>query len=378
MPAYELLRIAWWGLLGMLLIGFAVTDGYDLGTAALLRILGKDDGERRAVLETIEPVWEGNQVWFILGGGSIFAAWPLLYAAAFSGFYFAMLAVLLALILRPLGFNFRNKFKDPRWRDTWDWTLVVSGIVPGLIFGVAFGNLFLGVPLRLDDTLRSTWDGGLFDLLHPFALLAGLVSVAMLLMHGAAWVVLKADDVLRARARRLVTVLAPVFVLLYILAGAWLWLGIPSLTLEHPGAAAAAHSNPLLKEVGQGAGWLRSGPLATWAWVSGLVAIAAALALVPLSRLPRSMPAFLASSLAVTGTIASAGLALFPFLLPSSADPQSSLTVWDASSSRGTLWLMLIWTLVLMPIVLAYTAWVLRVLRGRVNLEEVRRSHSLY
>lgn len=378
MPDYELLRIAWWGLLGMLLIGFAVTDGYDLGTAALLRILGKDDGERRAVLETIEPVWEGNQVWFILGGGSIFAAWPLLYAAAFSGFYFAMLAVLLALILRPLGFNFRNKFKDPRWRDTWDWTLVVSGIVPGLIFGVAFGNLFLGVPLRLDDTLRSTWDGGLFDLLHPFALLAGLVSVAMLLMHGAAWVVLKADDVLRARARRLVTVLAPVFVLLYILAGAWLWLGIPSLTLEHPGAAAAAHSNPLLKEVGQGAGWLRSGPLATWAWVSGLVAIAAALALVPLSRLPRSMPAFLASSLAVTGTIASAGLALFPFLLPSSADPQSSLTVWDASSSRGTLWLMLIWTLVLMPIVLAYTAWVLRVLRGRVNLEEVRRSHSLY
>ncbi|MBN8727585.1 MAG: cytochrome d ubiquinol oxidase subunit II [Xanthomonadales bacterium] len=375
---YELLRIAWWVLLGVLLAGFAVTDGYDLGVAGLLRVLARDDGERRALLETIEPVWEGNQVWLIVGAGSIFAAWPLLYAAAFSGFYFAMLAALLALIVRPLGFNFRNKFTDRRWREVWDWALVASGVLPSLIFGVAFGNLFLGVPLRFDATMRSSWEGGFFELLHPFALLSGLVCVALFLMHGAAWTVLKADDVLLERARRLLWVLALAFVALYVLAGLWLWFGIPSLAMEHPGALAIAHSNPMLKTVATGEGWLRSGPLATWAWVAAALAIVSALALPPLARLERSMPAFLASSIAVLGTVASAGLALFPFLLPSSVDPVSSLTVWDASSSQGTLWLMLLSLVVFLPIILGYTAWVLRVLRGRVNLEEVRRSHSVY
>src|SRR5450759_4533128 len=181
---YETLRIIWWLLLGVLLIGFAIMDGFDLGVAALLRVLAKTDDERRALLETIEPVWEGNQVWLILGAGAIFAAWPLLYAAAFSGFYFAMLLTLLAFIVRPVGFNFRNKIADPRWRGTWDWILTVAGLVPPLIFGVAFGNVFLGVPLHYDETLRISYAGGFFALLRPFPVLVGLVSIAMILMHG--------------------------------------------------------------------------------------------------------------------------------------------------------------------------------------------------
>jgi len=373
---YETLRVTWWVLLGVLLIGFAVTDGFDLGIAALLRVLGRDDAERRAVLETVEAVWEGNQVWLILGAGAIFAAWPLLYAAAFSGFYFAMLLTLLALIVRPVGFNFRNKFTDARWRGAWDWLLTLHGVVPALVFGVAFGNLFLGVPLRFDDSLRLTYEGGFFGLLRPFPLLCGLVSVAMILLHGAAWVALKADDVVMARAERAVRMLAPAFAVLYGAAGAWLWSGVTAYSLGD--AARGAPSNPLAKSVVQQGNWLVDSPLAGWAVLAGVIGVAAALAAALLARRRRHLGGFLATSVAVAATVASAGLALFPFLLPSSLDPRSSLTVWDASSSRKTLGLMLIATLVFMPIVLAYTTWVYRVLRGRVSLEHVRKTHGMY
>lgn len=374
---YETLRILWWLLLGALLIGFAITDGFDLGIAALLRVLARNDDERRALLETIEPVWEGNQVWLVLGAGAIFAAWPLLYAAAFSGFYFAMLLVLLALIVRPVGFNFRNKFKHPRWRATWDWLLTFNGVVPALVFGIAFGNLFLGVPLRYDDTLRSSYEGGFFDLLRPFPLLAGLVSLAMILMHGAAWTALKADDVILARAERALRVLAPVFVLLYALAGAWLYFGVTAYAIAGTAVTGAA-SNPLLKTVTHSGNWLGNSPLGRWACVAAAIAIAAALATPWLATRGRHLHAFLASSLTLAGTIASAGLALFPFLLPSALDPRSSLTVWDASSSQSTLGLMLLVTAVLLPIVIAYTAWVYRVLRGRVSLAHVKHTHGMH
>src|SRR5712671_7806168 len=149
---YETLRLIWWSLLGVLLVAFAVMDGFDLGVAMLYRFLSRNDDERRVLLETIEPVWEGNQVWLVLGGGAIFAAWPILYATSFSGFYTAMLLVLLALILRPVSFAFRGKLSSPVWRNTWDWTLFISGLVPSLVFGVAFGNYLLGVPFQFDET----------------------------------------------------------------------------------------------------------------------------------------------------------------------------------------------------------------------------------
>lgn len=374
---YETLRVIWWALLGVLLIGFAVTDGFDLGVAALLRVLGRDDAERRAVLETVEPIWEGNQVWLILGAGAIFAAWPLLYAAAFSGFYFAMLLTLLALIVRPVGFSFRGKFTDARWRGFWDWLLTVHGLVPALVFGVAFGNLFLGVPFRYDDTLRVTYEGGFFGLLRPFPLLAGLVSVALLLLHGAAWVAVKSEDVVLARAERAVRVLAPTFVALYVAAGFVLYFGVTGYALQG-GSTPSGPSNPLAKAVALQGNWLVDSPLGGWAVVAAIAALVAALATPFLCGRRHHLAMFVASSVAVTGTIASAGFALFPFLLPSSLDPRSSLTVWDASSSRTTLGIMLLVTALLLPVVFAYTAWVYRVLRGRVSLEHVRRTHGLY
>jgi cytochrome bd ubiquinol oxidase subunit II len=374
---YETLRVIWWLLMGIVLIGFAIMDGFDLGAGAFVRVLAHDDVERRGLIDTFEPYWEGNQVWLVLGGGAVFAAWPYLYAASFSGFYFAILLVLLALIVRPVSLNFRNKSDDPRWRATWDGLLTFTGVVPALLFGVAIGNLFLGVPLRYDDTMRTIYEGGLIGLLRPFALLAGLVSLAMILMHGATYLALKADPIISQRAVRYLNVLAPLYALLYIAAGAWLAFGVTGFRIDGQ-ILTGGPSNPLLKHASMGGSWLTNGPLGRWACVAAAIAIVAAFAVPLLARRGVYVAAFLASSLAIAGTVLSAGFALFPFLMPSSIDPRSSLTVWDASSSRSTLGLMLFATVVLLPIVLGYTAWVFRVMRGRVSLEHIRNSHGMH
>jgi len=257
MLEYDTLRVVWWLLLGVLLAGFAVMDGFDLGVAALLRLLAHDDEERRALLETVEPVWEGNQVWFVLGGGAVFAAWPLLYAAAFSGFYFALLLVLLAFILRPVGFGFRSKLPGARWRGTWDWILSVSGAAPALLFGVAFGNLFLGLPFRLDELMRSTYEGSFFGLLHPFALLAGVVSLSMLCTHGGAWLMMRTDADLHQRSRQATQLCALVYLLSFAAAGAWLALGIQGFSLLGGFSDLGTALNPLHKQVSlDNSGWL--------------------------------------------------------------------------------------------------------------------------
>jgi cytochrome bd ubiquinol oxidase subunit II len=373
---YESLRVIWWALLGTLLIGFAILDGFDFGVAGLLKVLGRDNEERLVLLEGIEPTWEGNQVWFILAGGATFAAWPMLYAVSFSGMYMAIALVLLALILRPVGFNFRGKIHDPRWASLWDWVLTGSGFVVMLVAGVAFGNLFLGVPFRFDGDLRMSWHGGFFDLLHPFALLCGLVSLSMLLAHGACWAALKADHTIAVRAVRIARWMTLIFAALYVLAGVWLAYGIPGYAVVGPAITDGA-SNPLYKQVALGGSWFSSYMQYPWFWVAPLLALVSAVGVQTLiSR--RSIAGFVASSLMVGSTIASAGFALFPFLLPSSLDPRSSLTVWDASSSRGTLQLMLLVSAVLLPIVILYTSWVYRVMRGRVTLEQVRKAHGGY
>ncbi|MDQ0393307.1 cytochrome d ubiquinol oxidase subunit II [Labrys monachus] len=368
---YETLRLLWWALLGILLIGFAIMDGFDLGAAMLLPFVGRTDAERRVVINTVGPVWEGNQVWFILGGGAIFAAWPPLYAVAFSGFYLAMFLVLCALILRPVAFKFRSKLPGPTWRSVWDWLLFVAGLVPSLIFGVAFGNVLQGVPFHFDDTLRMTYEGTLFGLLNPFALLCGLVSVAMLAMHGGTYLALKADEPVAARAASATRWAAIAMVILFLLAGVWVAIGIDGYQL----AGTVAHdgpSNPLLKTVIRAPGaWLANYGLAPATIAAPLLGVAGALGAAALLGGRRYVLAFVASALSVAGVIATAGLSVFPFLLPSSLDPNASLTAWDASSSRLTLMIMLVVTVIFLPIILVYTAWVYRVLRGRVTLAAI-------
>jgi cytochrome bd ubiquinol oxidase subunit II len=368
MPSYEILRLIWWALLGILLIGVAVMDGFDLGTAILLPFVGKTDVERRIVINTVGPVWEGNQVWLILGGGAIFAAWPPLYAVAFSGFYLAMFLVLCALILRPAGFKYRSKVTDPTWREVWDWALFVGGLVPALIFGVAFGNVLQGVPFRFDETMRMTYEGNLLGLLNPFALLCGLVSVAMLTMHGGAYLALKAEEPVASRAAYFAARAAMVLIALFAIGG----VGVAFLIDGYVVQGVVAHdgpSNPLLKHVATSAGaWLANYGQQPLTLAAPILGFGGAVLTIVLLRSPKSFAfAIVASALSVAGVIATAGLSIFPFLLPSSLDPSASLIVWDASSSRLTLFIMLVATVVFLPIVLLYTAWVYRVLRGRVT-----------
>lgn len=376
---YELMRLIWWALLGILLIGFAVMDGFDLGVAILLRYVARTDTERRIAINTVGPVWEGNQVWLILGGGAIFAAWPILYATAFSGFYLAMFLVLAALILRPVAFKFRSKIEHATWREAWDTALLVSGLVPALIFGVAFGNVVVGVPFRFDDSLRMSYEGGLIGLLNPFALLAGLVSVGMLTLHGSSYLALKASGPVVKRAVEVARLAAPVTAALFVVAGFWVAFGIDGYVvtsqLVHDGP-----SNPLAKTVARQAGaWLNNYRMFPWMIAVPVISILA-LAITPLLLdRGRTVFAFVSSGAGIATIIATAGLSLFPFMLPSSLEPRASLTVWDASSSHLTLKIMLFATVVFLPFVLLYTAWVYRVLRGPVTAAYVEgNEHSVY
>jgi len=371
---YQTLRVIWWLLLGVLLAGFAIMDGFDIGLAMVYRWLTRDDKERRVFLETIEPVWEGNQVWFVLGGGAIFAAWPILYSVAFSGMYFGLLLVLLGLIIRPVGFNFRNKMPSSAWRNAWDWGLFVSGLVPALVFGVAFGNLFLGVPFSFDDTLRMTYTGSFFALLNPFAVLCGLVSISMLCMHGATYGALKADAKLAPRARVAARLSALVYLLTFGAAGYWLLHGgVPAYQIVD--AVTGGPSNPTLKQVVVDGNWFSNYNSYPWMWAFPALGVFGALLTATLLALKKDGLAFITSSLVQLGTIFTAGMALFPFMLPSSSHPGHSLTVWDASSSHLTLGIMLVATIILLPIVLAYTTWVFRVLKGRVNINDMHDAH---
>ena len=375
---YETLRIVWWLLLGALLIGFAVTDGFDLGVGALFRFLGRSDEERRALLESIEPVWEGNQVWFILGGGAVFAAWPLLYAASFSGLYLAMFLVLLAFILRPVGFTFRNKLEDRRWRNVWDWALFVGGALPALLFGVAFGNLFLGLPFHIDALSRPVYTGSFFALLHPFALLVGLVSLSMLLMHGASYAALKVEEPIAGRARRAGTWAAVALLLAFSVAGLWLAYGIDGLRIVGE-VDASGPSNPLRKTVETALGaWVANYHAHPWMWFAPALGYAGTVLTLLFLRTGRAGLAFVSSAAAQAGVILTGGFGLFPFLMPSSTVPAASLTVWDASSSRLTLFIMLIAVVVFLPVVLAYTGWAFRTLRGTITLEHVRKHSGIY
>ncbi|MDV4146519.1 cytochrome d ubiquinol oxidase subunit II [Shimia sp. FJ5] len=378
----EILRVIWWALLGVLLIGFALTDGFDMGVGALLPFVGKTDVERRIAINTIGPVWEGNQVWFILGGGAIFAAWPPLYAVSFSGFYLAMFVVLAALILRPVGFKYRSKRDRQSWRNGWDWALFIGGAVPALIFGVAVGNVLQGVPFHLTDSLMPMYDGTFYGkflgLLNPFALLAGVVSLSMLLMHGAAWLSLKAEDPVKGRATRIGTVAGIVAFASYALAGVWLALGVDGYSFVNA-AVTDGPANPLHSEVFKGGSWMAAYGARPWIIVAPIMGFAGIAMAVLGLRAGREVSTLLWSKLGITGIISSVGLTMFPFILPSSKDPNSSLTVWDSSSSHQTLFVMLVMTAIFMPLILAYTAWVYKVLWGKVTEADVtENSHSVY
>lgn len=376
---YSVLKVIWWLLVGVLLVGFAIMDGHDMGVGTLLPFVGKTDDERRVVINTVGPHWDGNQVWFITGGGAIFAAWPLVYATAFSGFYWAMLAVLWALFFRPVGFDYRSKIDNPTWRKTWDWGLFVGGAVPPLIFGVAFGNLLQGVPFYFDNNLMSYYTGSFWGLLNPFALVCGLVSTAMITFHGAVYLSLRTEGAIGARARKAGYMFGLLLIVVFSVAGVWLWQGIQGYVIEST-VSPSALPNPLGKSVIRETGaWLLNYQRYPLTMLLPLLVYAMVPFAMMLMSRGKNLAAFVASSLVIIGVIGTAGVSMFPFIMPSSTDLGSSLTVWDSVSSHLTLSIMLVATIIFMPIIILYTSWAYKVMAGKVTLAYIKENdHSAY
>jgi cytochrome d ubiquinol oxidase subunit II len=376
---YATLKLIWWAIIGVLLVGFAILDGFDLGVGVLLPYVGRSDDERRVALNAVGPTWEGNQVWFVTAGGATFAAWPLVYATAFSGFYIALIVTLFALFLRPVGFDYRSKVTDPRWRSAWDWGLFINGVVPSLVFGVAFGNLLLGVPFHFDGDQRVFTTGSFVDLLNPFGLTAGIVSLAMLTMHGGLYLQLRTEGAVQARAIRAARVAAIIFIAAFAIAGYRIATGIDGLEIVTMPPADSGFV-PSAKTVERlPGGWLANYAKHPWMMAAPLTAFGATLLALIASARRRAGIAFVLSSFAVAGVVLTAGFALFPFIMPSSSDPASSLTVWDSVSSHRTLQVMFWAAVIFLPLIVVYTSWVYRVMRGKVTVQHVRDgSHSLY
>ena len=376
---YEFLRFIWWLLVGVLLIGFAITDGFDMGVGALLKVVGKDDMDRRVMINAVAPHWDGNQVWLITAGGALFAAWPPVYATAFSGFYLAMMLTLAALFMRPIGFDYRSKLENPVWRSNWDWALTFGSAVPPIIFGVAFGNLLQGVPFHFDELLRIKYTGSFFALLNPFALLVGVLSLLMFVSQGAAYLQMKTEGDVQKRSQTVGFIAGLGAAALFVLAGVWLNAGIDGYVVTSA-LDGNAINNAVSKtvEVRSGA-WLQNFadyPLLWLAPVSGVAAFALSGLL---SKAGKGALAFLLTSLGQAGVILTCGIAMFPFVMPSSSMPNHSLTMWDATSSELTLKIMFFVACVFVPIVLGYTIWSYIKMFGRINAQHIsNNTHSLY
>lgn len=375
---YEILRFIWWVLIGVLLVGFCMTDGFDMGVANLLPFIGKKEVEKRIMINSIAPHWDGNQVWLLTAGGAMFAAWPTVYATSFSGFYIAMILVLAALFFRPIGLEYRAKVDDARWRKAWDLGLFISGFVPSLVFGVAFGNLLQGVPFHFNDLMQVKYTGSFFELLNPFAILCGLVSLAMLVTHGGAWLQMKTTAELRDRSRVVTQVGAFVTLVTFALAGAWLLFKdgyVVTSAVDHNGV-----SSPLGKTVVIETGaWFNNYKAMPVLYIFPALVAVGALLNIAASKANRSGFAFFFSALTMLGVIFTAGISMFPFIMPSSSHPEMSLLVWDATSSKHTLTLMLGFALVFVVMLLSYTIWAYWKMFGRLDSDFIEENkNSLY
>ncbi|OBT25923.1 cytochrome d ubiquinol oxidase subunit II [Vibrio tasmaniensis] len=375
---YENLRLFTWAVIGVLLIGFIITDGFDMGVAALLPVLGKSEVDRRIMINSIAPHWDGNQVWLVTAGGAIFAIWPAIYAAAFSGFYLAMILMLATLWLRPLGMDYRAKIDNPQWKKACDIALIVSGFIPPVIFGVGFGNLMIGVPFEFNELLMMSYQGGFWDLLTPFPLLCGLVSLAMVVTQGAAFLQMKTTGDLKQRTQRVIVCMALVTVGLFVVGGLYAYT-LPGYLITSP-VVTDGVSNPLLKHVVKFDDLLlhnyENYPILLAIPALGIIGM---LSCAVMTRLNRAGLAFASSSLSIASIITTAGVALFPMIMPSSLMPSHSLTLWDGTSSELTLSIISVVAVIVVPIILGYTIWCYYKMFGRLDSQYIHdNSSSLY
>jgi cytochrome d ubiquinol oxidase subunit II len=377
MELSSVLTIIWWVLLGVLLMGLAIMVGMDMGVGTLLRFVGRTDDERRVALNIIGPHWDGNQVWFILGGGAIFAAWPLVYATAFSGFYIVMLLLLWSMIVRPLGFEYRSKMPSQRWRNNWDWALFLSGCLPMIIYGAAVGNVLLGVPFNFDWRLTSYYTGSFWGLLNPFAVLCGLTSLSLSIYMGGNTLMRSGEDGLAQRARTASTWGGLVFIVLFTIGGIWVANLDGYRLVEFPGAGVP--QTPLHQVVERSSGGLLSNyasyPIL---WALPILAYVAMIIGLIATRAQRRLLAWWSGAVTWIAVLSTAGAAMFPFIMPSVTHPSHSLTVWNSGASTATQGWMLGFTIIYIPLIILYTSWAFWVMRGKVDAKSVKSNDHAY
>lgn len=390
MDTFSILQFCGWLAVGLVMYLFAVTGGFDLGAGMLTPFVGKNDNERRMVVNTVGPTWDGNQVWLITAGGAIFAIWPRVYAASFSGFYFGFLLVLWALFLRPVAFEYRSKLASLKWRKFWDWALCIGSFVPSLVIGVAIGNLFLGVPFQFQpETLRFFYGTGmtsaaaihdLLALLSPFAVTVGLFCVCMMIMHGAAYLCMRTEGVVFERCKQVHKVSTILFILLFIGLGLWL-IGIKGFIYHATSQNPMLH--PLTSQVSVVAhGWFHNYTTYPWLIIAPLLGLLGAIWSLRVMKKDVHRTAFIGSSLAVLGVLGTLGFTLFPFIMPSITHPSQSLLAWNASSSEISLIGILIVAVIMLPVIFLYTNFVYKKVWGRgTRMSEktiAEQAHVLY
>jgi len=374
---YELLKLIWWGLVAFMVIGFVVMDGFDLGIGILLPFLAKTDDERRVLLNSVGPTWEGNQVWLIAGAGALFAAWPVVYAAAFSTLYVPFMFLLFGLFLRPVGFDYRSKLTSPTWRKNWDRALFIGGLLPTIMLGGTLGFMIQGSPFRFDNEMHIFY--GEFHLNLPLLLSTMVMSIILLVLHGAAFLQTKTEGILRKRAQQTVHIFAYLSVVIMVLVAI-----ITAKTVTGYNIAEQISPNtlitPLMKTVVIAEhGWLENYYQNPLLCIIPLLALLMPILTLIFNQRNRSIAAFLATGSTCAFMLLTVGSALFPFVLPSSLDPTSSITLWDGTSSKLTLLIMLGIVLFMMPVNLFYTSWVYRVMRGKVTTQQINdNGHGLY
>jgi len=372
---YETLKLIWLFIIGSLMVGFALTGGYDLGVAALLIFIGKKDEERQIILKSIGPTWEGNQVWLITAAAAIFAAWPLAYAVSFSSFYLALLLILLALILRPPGLDYRDKLSSLIWRKTWDVSLFLAGSIPTFLLGVVFGNLFSGLAFYFDDDLLVHNSQSLFALLKPHAVFCGIASFSILLLHGTLFLQLKTHEPINLRARKFSLYAGMFFILSFAIAWCLIVFTVDGYQITYIPNVNEAFT-PLVKEVIKKRGlWLNNYQQHPIGYMFPTLSMFMAFISMFFAYCFRAGFALISNGLAIISVFITIGFTLYPFIVPSMIKPHHSLTIWDATSSYLTLSWMFWAVLIFLPLVLSYTTWVFHVMRGKV---EPNIHHSTY
>jgi cytochrome d ubiquinol oxidase subunit II len=379
MLTYAALKLIWAVLLGVLLSMIGLMVGMDMGVGVLLRFVGRTDAERRVAINAIGPHWDGNQVWFILGGGAVFAAFPNLYATSFSVFYVVMILLLFAMILRPFAFEYRSKAESLRWRDNWDWMFLISGAVPMVVFGAAIGNILEGVGFHFDWRGQYHQDETfLAYLLNPFALFCGLTSLALALHQGGAMLAMRAAEPVAGRAARAAQWSGLIAAVLFVAGGFWV-AAMPGFRLAAPvdpnGPANPLAGAEVVRETGA---WLANFHAYPALWAAPAIGLLGMLAGPLFLRARHPALAWWSGALAWFGTLFTVGGAMFPFLMPSITAPAQSLTVWNAASSAYTLTWMSAFALVFTPAVLLYTQFAFRLMRGRLSPEQVSHDDHLY